>query len=63
MPCCHLFEEGSGDIPIRDVTCGGSEANITACMYVNNTVLTNHQLDVGVQCQQGESELCPLHVI
>ena len=62
MPCCRLFEEGSGLIPIRDVTCDGSEANITACIYVNNTVRTSHQMDVGVQCQQGESKLCALNI-
>ena len=62
MPCC-LFGEGSGLIPIRDVTCDGSEANITACIYANNTVRTSHQLDVGVQCQQGESEICAPNVL
>ena len=41
-------------IPIREVTCVGSEANVFTCTYVNNTVPRSHQQDVGVQCEQGE---------
>ena len=54
MPCCDPYEEGSGMILIRDVMCDGSEINITACTYTNNTVPRSDQEDVGVQCQQGE---------
>lgn len=53
ISCCNVFGEGSGPILIRSVTCVGSEANITHCNYLNNTIITNHQQDVGVQCQQG----------
>ena len=53
IPCCNIFEEGSGPIRIHSVACVGSEDNITDCYYLNNTVTTNHQQDVGVQCQQG----------
>ena len=53
IACCDVFGEGSGQIHIHIVTCVGSEANITGCNYQNNTVITNHQQDVGVQCQQG----------
>ena len=56
MPCCDLYEEGSGTILIRDVTCDSSDIHITACMYTNNTVHRSHQQDVGVQCQQGKSK-------
>ena len=39
------------------MTCSGSERNITSCRYINNTVITNHAQDVGVECQQGQSSL------
>ena len=57
VACCDndTFGKGSGQIHIHNVTCVGSEANITDCNYMNSTtVITNHQHDVGVQCQQGE---------
>ena len=53
VPCCDAYGEGDGNIHIRDVTCTGSEENITSCSYFDNTLRTNHQLDVMVQCQQG----------
>ena len=53
VPCCDAYGEGDGFIHIQEVTCTGSEKNITSCSYVNNTVRTNHHLDVMVQCQQG----------
>ena len=55
VPCCDTYGKGSGMILIRDVTCDGSETNVTSCIYLNNTVLRSHQQDVGVQCEQGES--------
>ena len=48
------YEEGSGAIHIRQVRCSGSERNITSCTYINNTVITSHAQDVGVECQQGQ---------
>ena len=55
IPCCDnkTFGEGSGPIHIHNVTCVGSEANVTDCNYLNNTVITSHQHDVGVKCVQG----------
>ena len=53
IPCCDLFGDGSGPVHIHSVTCVGTETNITNCTYLNNTVITSHQQDVGVQCQQG----------
>ena len=53
IPCCDIFGEGSGPIHVLNVTCVGSEANVTDCDYLNNTVITDYQQDVGVQCQQG----------
>ena len=55
VPCCDTFGEGSGPIHIYSVTCVGSEENITDCSYLNDTVITSHQQDIGVQCQQGLS--------
>ena len=52
--CCGYYGEGSGAIHIRQVRCSGSERNITSCSYINNTVLTSHAQDVGVECQQGQ---------
>ena len=51
--CCSNYGEGSGAIHIRQVACSGSERNITTCIYINNTVVTSHAQDVGVECQQG----------
>ena len=53
ISCCDAYEEGDGDIHIRDVTCDSSETNITSCTYFNNTVPITHQHDVGVKCRQG----------
>ena len=50
----HYYGEGSGTIHIQDVTCYGSERNITNCTYVNNTVRISHAQDVGVKCRQGQ---------
>ena len=52
--CCSYYREGSGAIHISEVTCSGSERNITSCTYINNTVITSHAQDVGVKCQQGQ---------
>ena len=52
--CCGHYGEGSGTIHIREVTCSGSESGITSCTYINNTVVTSHAQDVGVECQQGQ---------
>ena len=52
-PHNNTFGEGSGPIHIRNVTCVGSEAHITDCNYLNGTIITSHQHDVGVQCVQG----------
>ena len=52
--CCGYYGEGSGPINVRVVSCNGSEANITSCSFVTTTVF-DHQNDVGVQCQQGQS--------
>ena len=52
IPCC-TFGEGNGPIHIHNVTCADSETIITDCNYLNNTAITSHQQDVGVQCQQG----------
>ena len=54
--CCGYYGEGSGPINVRVVSCNGSEANITSCSFVTTTVF-DHQNDVGVQCQQGQSFL------
>ena len=48
------YGEGSGAIHIQQVRCSGSERNITSCRYINNTVITSHAHDVGVECQQGQ---------
>ena len=48
------YGEGSGAIHIRQVRCSGSERNITSCNYINNTDVTSHAHDVGVECQQGQ---------
>ena len=45
--------EGSGAIHIREVTCSGSERNITSCAHINNTHVTSHAYDVAVECQKG----------
>ena len=50
--CCGYYGEGSGLIRVRSVSCSGSETNITECSYLS-LIVTNHQYDVGVQCQQG----------
>ena len=55
--CCGYYGEGSGAIHIQQVTCSGSERNITNCTYINNTVITSHAHDVGVECQQGQYTL------
>ena len=47
------YGEGSGAIHIREVTCSGSERNITSCNYSYNTIVTSHAHDVGVEYQQG----------
>ena len=52
--CCGYYGEGSGAIHISGITCSGSEKNITSCNYINNTVITSHAQDVGVECQQGQ---------
>ena len=54
--CCGYYGEGSGPINVRVVSCTGFEPNITSCSFVTTTVY-NHQNDVGVQCQQGQSFL------
>ena len=54
VACCDSYGVGSGMIAIRVVRCLGSETNVTTCSYVNNTVLRSNQMDVGVQCEQGE---------
>ena len=48
------YREGSGAIHIREVTCSGSERNITNCTYINNTLVTSHAYDVAVECQKGQ---------
>ena len=53
IPCCDMFGQGSGPIHIHNMTCVGSETIITDCTYMINTVITSHQQNVGVQCQQG----------
>ena len=53
IPCCAIYGEGSGPIYIHSVICIGSETSIAHC-YLNNTIITNHQQDVGVQCQKGQ---------
>ena len=53
IPCCDIFGEGNGPIHFYNVSCTGPETIITDCDYQNNTVITSHQQDVGVQCQQG----------
>ena len=53
VPCCEMFGEGNGDIHVRDVACYGTEINVTSCTYTNDTGPLSHQMDVGVQCQQG----------
>ena len=53
IPCCDIFEVGSEPIHIHNVTCLGSEANITECSYLNTTAITSYQHNVGVQCEQG----------
>ena len=52
--CCSYYGEGSGAIHIQQVNCSGSERSITSCTYVDDTVLTSHTQDVGVECQQGQ---------
>ena len=52
--CCGYYGEGSGAIHIRQVTCSGSEEDISSCTYINNTDVTIHAQDVGVECQQGQ---------
>ena len=53
IPCCDLYGEGNGATHIKNVTCTGSEGNITTCTYFNVTVPSSHKYDVGVHCQQG----------
>ena len=51
------FEGGSGLILIGQVTCVGSELNITDCFFLRFTSQPSHEMDVGVQCQEGKSLL------
>ena len=53
--CCDTFGEGGGPVHLHNVSCAGSETNITECEHLNNTAIMNynHQRDVGVKCQQG----------
>ena len=55
IPCCDIFGEGSGPVHLHDVSCTGSETNLTECEHLNSTVImsNDHQQDVGVKCQQG----------
>ena len=50
--CCGHYGEGSGAILVQSISCSGSEANITSCLY-STSVAHDHQYDVGVQCKQG----------
>ena len=52
-PCC-AYGEGSGKIHNYSIVCIGTEANITQCSYINNTVITSAQQDVVIKCQQGK---------
>lgn len=47
------FGEGSGSIHLDEVTCIGTEYNLTECQTSNNSRQTSHSDDVGVQCQPG----------
>ena len=50
--CCGYYGEGSGPVLLQQVSCTGSEENITSCPNLTS-IIYNHQNDVGVQCQQG----------
>ena len=53
MPrCCGYYGEGNGRI-FGAISCNGAEPNVTNCDHTSPQY--NHQYDVGVQCQQGQS--------
>ena len=52
IPCCDIFGEGSGPLYLHNVSCTGSETNLTDCEH-SVIMSNNHQQDVGVKCQQG----------
>ena len=54
MHAVLITAKGSGAVHI-DVTCSGSEPNITSCTSQFNTIAgRSHSDDVGVECQQGQ---------
>ena len=54
--------EGNGPIHIHNVSCVGSETEITGCNFLYNTNITSHQQDVGVQCQQGQCKCMSIQI-
>ena len=50
--CCGYYGQGNGRI-FGAISCSGAELNITNCDRTSSQY--NHQNDVGVQCQQGQS--------
>ena len=56
VACCSRYGRGTGAINVRNVTCSGTEENVTTCLHNDNAVpSSNHNSDVGVQCRQGWS--------
>ena len=55
VACCGRYGRGTGAINVRNVICSGTEESVTTCLYNDNAVTSNHNNDVGVQCQQGWS--------
>ena len=55
IPCCDAFGEGSGPVHLHNVSCTGSETNLTECEHLNNIAImsNDHQQDVAIKCQQG----------
>ena len=58
--CCGSFGQGSGPVHMNSVVCSGSEPNITSCSY--SATGSEHQEEVGVQCQPRTTSGIYLHI-
>ena len=57
VPCCEVFEKGSGHIWMANVKCLGREPSITMCPHSGwGKTHCSHNHDVGVICETEQTD-------